>query len=421
MTPRTPVRGKLRRTWQRIRTEPQLGRNVSMLTALLVLAAVAGGIILSNQGSGLTNWPWTDRFVFRAEFDEAQGVAAGQGQEVRIAGVPVGAIQAAQVGKDGKADLELGIDRGYPVYDNAVLVLRPKSPLNEMYVEIQPGGPPGRPIAEGQTLPSGNTRSPVTIDRVTQHLDDNTRAALGALVNEADVALANAPANLPGGLSSTDSVVKNLQPVVTELNGRRESLAKLVTSLSAISQSIGGNDERLTTLADSLQRTLQTLGDQHTPLNSSLQQLPDFTKQLKDATDAVQELSTQLDPTLDNLRNAAGDLPGALAKLSDTADHIGSVADKANPVVTAAGPVVKDLRPVVTDVNQALPHVKQVSARLSPVTAALVPYLTDLQAFVYNTASATSVVDGDGGMLRGIAQVGPDTIPLLNSLGQPAK
>jgi phospholipid/cholesterol/gamma-HCH transport system substrate-binding protein len=409
---------RVRRSWQRLRTEPKLGRNTSLLVVLLVLAAVSGGYILSHQGSGLTNWPWSDRFTFHAEFAGAQGVAAGQGQEVRIAGVTVGAIQSASVSKNGTADLELGIDRKYRIYDNATLVLRPKSPLNEMYVEINPGGPPGKQVADGQTLPVGNTRSPVTIDQVTQHLDDNTRQALGSLVNEADTALADAPQTLPQGLTATDQVMRSLQPVVTALNTRRETLAQLVHAISVVSQSVGGNDSRLTELAANLQRTLDALSNQSSPLNDSLEQLPDLTTQLKQATDAVSQLTTQLDPTLDDLRNASSSLPGALQKLSGTADKIGSVADKAGPVVDQAGPVVADLRPLVGDVNAALPDLKKITAQLNPVTAALVPYLPDLQAFVYNTASATSVVDGSGGMLRGIGQVGPDTIPLLRTLGQ---
>lgn len=417
----TTLPRRLRRSWQRLRTEPRLGRNFSLVVVLLVMAAFSGSYILSHQGSGLTNWPWSDRSVFHARFAEAQGVAAGQGQEVRIAGVTVGAIQSASVSQDGKADLELGVDSKYQVYDNATLVLRPKSPLNEMYVELDPGGPPGKPIGDGETLPVANTRNPVTVDQVTQHLDDNTREALGALVSEADVALAEAPQNLPHGLSATDQVMRDLQPVVEALNARRETLAKLVHAISVVSQRVGGDNGRLTELAGNLQRTLDALGSHSSPLNSSLEQLPDFTTQLRQATDATAELTTQLDPTLDNLRTASTTLPEALAQLEDTTDRISSVADKAGPVVAGARPVVSDLRPLVTDVNAALPDLKAVSARLNPVTGALVPYLPDLQAFVYNTSSATNVVDGAGGMLRGIAQVGPDTIPLLGTLGQSAR
>src|SRR2546430_17345261 len=96
---------RVRRSWQRLRTEPKLGRNASFLVVLLVLAAASGGYILSHQGSGLTNWPWSDRFTLHAEFADAQGVAAGQGQEVRIAGVTVGAIQSASASKAGTAGL----------------------------------------------------------------------------------------------------------------------------------------------------------------------------------------------------------------------------------------------------------------------------------------------------------------------------
>ncbi|WP_020497549.1 MlaD family protein [Sciscionella marina] len=415
-------RAKLRKYWQRIRTEPKLGRNVAMFVVLLLLAGVAGGIILGHQGSGLTAWPWTNRFVFHAKFSDAQGVAAGQGQEVRIAGVTVGAIQAASVAKDGTADVELGIDPKYRVYSNAALVLRPKSPLNEMYVEVNPGDAQhGKPLAQGATLPLGNTRSPVTIDKVTQHLDRGTRTALGALINESDTALADAPRHLPGGLSATDKVVRDLQPVMSSLRTRKQEIAALVSELATISQAVGGNDQRLSDLAGNLQQTLRTVADKGGPLDSTLRRLPDFTDQLHQATQVVQELTGQLNPTLDDVRRASGKLPGALAGLSDTADRLGSVADKAKPVVQQAEPVVSDLRPVVGDVNAALPDLQQISSRLDPVTGSLVPYLQDLQAFVYNTGSATSVTDGDGGTLRGIGQVGPDTIPLLRTLGKPAK
>lgn len=418
MTARTK---RMRRFWQRLRTEPQLGRNVVILVVLVVLASVSGGVILSHQGSGLTNWPWSGRTVLRAQFDEAHGVAAGQGQEVRIAGVTVGAIQDARVDDDGKAELELGIDPKYTVHDNAVLVLRPKSPLNEMYVELNPGGPPGKPLADGALLPAANTRTPVTIDRVTQHLDDNVRLGLGSLIGELDAAVARAPKDLPAGLTATDKVLRDLHPVVAELNTRRETVARLVGALATISRSLGGDDERLTKLAASLHRTLRILGSKDGALNASLAQLPGLTTQLKAATEAVRDLGGELDPTVDNLRQASGSLPETLRRLAGTADRVGSFADRARPALTQAVPVVADLRPFVRDLRASLRDLQPVTGRLDAVTGALVPKLDDLQAFVYNTASATSVVDGDGGMLRGIAQFGPDTIPLLRTLGEPAK
>lgn len=406
----------VRKAWQHIRTVPGLGRNVAALAALLVLALVSGGIILGSQGSGLSSWPWTDRFHFKATFAEAHGVAAGQGQEVRIAGVTVGAIESAEVSDDGHAVLELGIDRGQTVYDNARLVLRPKSPLNEMYVTIAPGGPPGKPIAEGATLPIGNSETPVTIDRVTQHLDDDARLGLSALISEADAGLANAARDLPRGLAGTDRVLRDLRPVLAELRERRGAIADLISALGDISSAVGGDRKRLTALAADLRQTLGVLADRHHPLDKSLRQLPGFLQQLKRATGAVQKLSGQLDPTLDNLRKTSGDLRGALRRLRSTADEASRFVDKADPVVDALRPVVADLRPVIGHVAAALPDLKAITGRLDPVTGALVPYLDDLAAFSYNTASITSLRDGNGPMIRGHLVIPPETIPLLDKL-----
>ena len=84
----------------------------------------------------------------------------------------------------------------------------------------------------------------------------------------------------------------------------------------------------------------------------------------------------------------------------------------AKPVVAKARPVVDDLRPLVGDVNAALPDLRETTKLLEPVTASLPPYLDDLGAFVYQTNSVTSLYDANGGILRGLLQVTPSTLPL---------
>src|SRR5690606_24624143 len=121
-----------------------------VVASLVVLALVAGGFILGNQRF---NAPWSDKFELSAEFEAVPGVSPGNGQEVRMAGVIVGQIAAAEVNGNGRAQLTMKLDPDVEVYDNARLVLRPKSPLNEMYVTIAPGGPPGKRLSSGATLP----------------------------------------------------------------------------------------------------------------------------------------------------------------------------------------------------------------------------------------------------------------------------
>jgi phospholipid/cholesterol/gamma-HCH transport system substrate-binding protein len=103
--------GRIRRTFERVRNEPGLGRNVAVLLVLIVAATAVGSVILSRQRFSL---PWDNKFSFYAVFPGAPGVSPGHGQEVRIAGVPVGLIDDASVDSGGHARLKLTIDPKYP-------------------------------------------------------------------------------------------------------------------------------------------------------------------------------------------------------------------------------------------------------------------------------------------------------------------
>jgi phospholipid/cholesterol/gamma-HCH transport system substrate-binding protein len=401
--------GRVRRALDRVKREPGLKKNVAALVLLVLLAGVSGVIILGNERVG---FPWERaKFVFYATFDRTPGVSPGHGQEVRIAGVPVGEIDNAGVDSAGKAVLKLSIDSKYPVYDNANLVMRPKSPLNEMYVEISPGGPPGHRLSSGATLPVTHSQSPVEIDQALDHLDGNAREALSTLLAESDTALANAPSTLPGGLSASDVLVKRLTPVLTAINTRRANLQRLVTSLAEIASAVGGDDSTLSHLASSLQTTLDAMGSGSSALNSSLALLPNLLSQLKSATDAVSTLSAQLNPTLSNLKTASGSLPTALRKVTDTLDQVKETVAHAAPVIKIGVPVVQDLRPLVGDVAAALPDLTDLTVRADPVTAMLVKYLPDAGAFVLNTRSMTSLTDASGGILRGMLVIQPSAVP----------
>lgn len=400
---------KLRRFWERARSEPGLGRNLIVIAVLIGLGSGVGGYFLSHQRF---NPPWEDKRSLYATFDESPAISPGNGQEVRIAGVEVGDIRSASVSDRGEAVVEMRIDNRHPVYDNARVVLRPKSPLNEMYIELDPGGPPGKPLPAEATLPLSRSERPIQIDALLSHLDDNTRAALTTLLSEADIALAHAPADLPAGLRESDRVLADLQPVMSELDKRRETLARLVTALSQISDAAGGDEERLSRVATALQRTLGTVARGDKSLDASLAQLPDLSAKLRQATDEVSGLAGELDPTLDHVRNASGQLPGALQRFNTSVDTANRTLDVARPVVAKARPVVSDLRPAVADLDHALADLSPITQRLDPVTSGLLPYLDDLRAFVYNTNSAVSLKDANRGILRGQVNVTPESLPV---------
>jgi phospholipid/cholesterol/gamma-HCH transport system substrate-binding protein len=400
---------RLRGVWDRIRATQGLGRDLGVVAGLLVLGLGAGGYILAHQR---VVWPWAARVDYQADFQAAPGISPGNGQEVRIAGVTVGEVSKAEVTKEGRARLTLALQEQHRrVYGNARAYLRPKSPLNDMYVLLDPGGPPAPKLPMGAVIPVTSTARPVEIDEVTSHLDQRARHNLGVLLAETDAALAAThAARIPGDLAAADSTLVALRPVVEALETRRERLARLVTALADVATATGQDDARLAHLAASARTTLEALEARDAELDATLAALPGFTADLQRSSTAVAGLGAELDPALDGIRAAADRLPGALAGATGVIDRLGSTFDRAGPVVSAARPLVADLRPFVARARGALDDTVAWTGRLDPITANLVGHLPDVVALVYQMNSATSIEDANGPILRGLLLVGSDTL-----------
>ena len=114
----------------------------------------------------------------------------GQGQNVTVAGVEVGEITKVET-EDGLAvvTVELDPDEVGPVYRNATMYLRPKTGLNDMTIQLDPGRPEAG--ARGRRPPRGR--------RPDRHRTDHDQREPGRG--------ARAPrrrhAPLPGGRSPT--------------------------------------------------------------------------------------------------------------------------------------------------------------------------------------------------------------------------
>lgn len=406
---------RVRNSVQRLQAVPGLTQNLLVIAVLFALGLAVGGYILVKQR---IVFPWEDRISFSAEFDSVPGISPGNGQELRVAGVTVGEITGAEVTDDGRARLTLTMDPdAATIYENAEIELRPKSPLNEMFVNvINVGTPDAGTVEGGETLVAASDRDPIQVDEVLSHLDTNAREAAGVLLAELDLALVNAPETLPAGVVATDATLEGLESLSNSLVERRALLAQLVTGLADVSTGLGQDDERLRDLVGHATDTLGALAAQDEALREVLGQFPGLTDDLGDATEGLIELTSQLDPTLDDLRAAADALPPALAGVRETVDRLDRTVDLARPFLTDARPIVGSLRATAVDLRPAIADLRALTPLADPATSALIDYLPDLADFTYNTNSAMSLEDSTGPILRGLLQVTPESLGIPNPL-----
>lgn len=384
--------------WRRIRTVPGLGLHVASLVIFVALAVAVTATMIAQSNAAP---PFSDRQQVLVEFAEVPGVTTRSSQIVTIAGVEVGQIVDAQPTENNTAVLTLDIEGEHTIYDNARAVLRAVNPLNQMFVELNPGGAPGQPLAEGAVIPVGQTSRPIQVDEVLDDFDAQAQAAITDLLSQSDVALARAPQEFPAGINATTTTLVNLQPALAALDTRREKLSLLVTSIGQIAQAAGGNQERALRLADATEQALGVLAANDEQLRATIDELPGLYRGLDRSLTATRSLTDELDPVLESLRKVSGDLPDTLDKVAETSETLGDVAGQATPVIAAARPLVSDFRPLADHAKAALADVLPITEAFDRNTALIVDYTTELQAFVYNTASVFGVRDARSGIIRG--------------------
>src|SRR6202030_1701865 len=111
---------------------------ISVIT-MVVIAAAVGGYILAQENLQLPSGvPVLGRsfFTLKAECQTAQAVTPGQGQAVTIAGAKIGEIASVNL-HDGIATVTMKVVPKYArFYRNATLLLRPKTQLQDITVEV---------------------------------------------------------------------------------------------------------------------------------------------------------------------------------------------------------------------------------------------------------------------------------------------
>src|SRR5881227_4039796 len=143
-----------------------MGEFVLMQVLIAIALFAAGYIVLHQDARGTIPLLEQQPFALKAEFSDAQAVIPGQGQTVRVAGIQVGKIGDVET-KDGIAVVTLNITPKYEkklqIRSDATALLRPRTGLKDMFVELDPGSS-GPVLKNGGTIPVANTSPDVDPD-----------------------------------------------------------------------------------------------------------------------------------------------------------------------------------------------------------------------------------------------------------------
>jgi phospholipid/cholesterol/gamma-HCH transport system substrate-binding protein len=341
-------------------------RDFVAILALIAISAGVSGYVLLHQRM---RFPFIQPrpFELNAEFSTAQAVIAGQGQTVRVSGVRIGDIGDVQL-KDGRAVVQMQIDPDYAdlIHTDATALLRPKTGLKDMFVELNPGTDSAPLAHKGWTLPIANTEPDVNPDEILSELDDDTRDYLRLLISGVGKGLDGRAPELRDVFARFEPTHRDLARVNGAVAERRQNLKHLITSLSKLNGELASRDDDLAGLVDSSAAVMRAFASEQAQVSSAVRELPGTLSQTTDTLDRVGAMARILRPTAQNLRPAARNLdPANKSVLPLATETTPRLRDDIRPFVREARPLARDLRPTAQRLSSAMPDLTQDFSRLN--------------------------------------------------------
>jgi phospholipid/cholesterol/gamma-HCH transport system substrate-binding protein len=333
-----------------------LGDFFAML-ALCVIALGVGGYILSHER---LRFPFISPkpFTVNAEFSTAQAVTPGQGQTVRVAGVQVGSIGAVKL-KEGHAVVRLDIDQKYRhlLHSDASALLRPKTGLKDMFVELDPGTKGAPPMPKGGTIPVQNTAPDINQDEILSALDGDTRSYLQLLINGLGNGLRGRSADLRNVYRQLGPTHQDLARVAKAIAERRYNLRRLVHNYGQLTAELADKDHEIANLVAASSTVFRAFASENQNISTAVARLPGSLNTTAQTLQKVNTLSRVMRPSLDSLRPAMKELNKANKQvLPFVREAAPIIRNQIRPFVITARPYVsQSLKPASINLARAIP------------------------------------------------------------------
>jgi ABC-type transporter Mla subunit MlaD len=384
--------------------------------AIAVVLLVAIGVVVAATSSGGGG----DPYEVRAIFDDASFAVAGE--QVRIAGAPVGSIASLDVcvahstpcapGTQNKAAVTLRINdsRFTPFHADATCSIRPQSLIGEMYVDCDPGtaaAPPLQRIASGPGagsyyLPVTRTHSPVDFDIVQDIYQEPVTQRLAIILNELGTGLAARGSNLNAVIHRADPALGYTDQVLQILAGQNRALAKLATDSATVLGPLAQQRRALADFIVQANATSVASAARAADISRSFQLLPSFLRQLRPLMVDLGTLADQGTPLATDLGTSASALAREFTELTPFANaarsaliNLGSAAAESQGPLVASVPLAQRLNRLGTQTAPAANSLDRLTASLAKTGA-----IGQLMAVLFYGTAATNGFDSLGHYVR---------------------
>ncbi|AQA02502.1 mammalian cell entry protein [Mycobacterium sp. MS1601] len=275
---------------------------VGVFTVVMLLVA-AGLVVVFGE------FRFSSGNTFHANFSNAARLKAGQ--DVRIAGVPVGSVQSVKLNPDNTVDVAFDVNDRYQLYTSTRAAIRYENLVGDRFLEITSGPGELRKLPAGATIPQENTDPALDLDALLGGLRPVLKGLDGTKVNEISNAVIEL---LQGQGGALQQLLSNTSTFTTDLAARDQLIGDVVNNLNTVLGTVDAKSAEFDASVDQLQQLITGLAQGRDPIAGAIGPLASAEN---DLTDMLETSRRPLQGVLENLRPLAGELDRRKAEINE--------------------------------------------------------------------------------------------------------
>ena len=299
--------------------------------AALVIAAVAVAVILLSSGT---------TYQVKAIFQNASQIVSGD--QVEVAGAPIGTVTNISLTPNGQAELTLNINNSQfiPLRQGTTAIIRQASlsGIANRFVQLDLGSATNPHIPNNGIISNAGTTSTVDLDELFNTLNSATRKGLQNVFQGSASQYLGRGKEAQLGWEYLNPAIATSSVLFHELNRDTSKFTRFITTSSHLVTDLASRQSDLSGLVSHLSQTFTALANQHVALGQSIQRLPPFMSLASTTFVNLRGALTALTPLVNATRPVAPKLQKLLVQLRPTAiDAVPTVKGLSN-IISRPGP-----------------------------------------------------------------------------------
>ncbi|MEO6793248.1 MAG: MCE family protein [Mycobacterium sp.] len=277
---------------------------VSIFTAVMLLVS-AGLVVVFGE------FRFASNHTYHADFANASRLKGGE--DVRIAGIPVGTVKRVELTPDNTVAVTFDVNKRYQLYGSTRALIRYENLVGDRYLEIASGAGDLRKLPPGGTINRDHTQPALDLDALLGGMRPVLKGLDGKKINE---------------ISSA---------IIELLQGQGGALSQMLASTSSFTTALASRDQLIGDVINNLNTVLATVDDKRDQFDATVDKLQQLMSGLAEGKDAIAgaigPLATVETDLTDTLRRTRRPLQGVIENARPLATVLDKRKDELNAVI----------------------------------------------------------------------------------------